>query len=397
MAKTRKTKRGWFKKLLVGLVFFLLIIFATLFIVNGSFLPEKYLKPWDKSYHQQFDDPRIQVIAHGLLAPNAHNMQSWKVQLSEENNQEFTLFVETQRLLPETDPLSRQITVSQGTFLELLRIAAAKLGYQARITLFPEGEYDEKGSVESLNNYSVARILLEPGQPQRSPFYDAIFRRVTTRTPYLDEPLSEENIQQLKRLNADTTLTLEIFQNGEDLRKLKELARQGVKVESTLPATMRETNEVLRMNEYQKNEHRYGITLDSQGLSNTEHFFVQSLGTLFPLDEESSGKYWRRSELQRIEHTPAYALIISRGNSRTAQVQAGMLYSRFQLAGTVIGLSMQPTSQVLQEFPEMAELYQEVHQSYAENGQTIQMMVRLGESAYEVEHSPRLDVMEIIE
>ena len=31
-----------------------------------------------------------------------------------------------QRLLPETDPLSRQIMMSQGTFIELLDIAAAK-------------------------------------------------------------------------------------------------------------------------------------------------------------------------------------------------------------------------------------------------------------------------------
>lgn len=397
MANSPKTKKSWFKKFIVGLAFLLLVIFATLFIVNGSFLPEKYLEPWDRSYHQQFDDPRIQVIAHGLLAPNAHNMQSWKVQLSEENHLECTLFVETQRLLPETDPYSRQITVSQGTFLELLRIAAAELGYQARITLFPEGEYDEEGSIASMNIHPVARILLEPGQPLESPLYDAIFSRVTTRTPYLDESLSEEYIQQLKRLNVDTTLTLEIFQSGEDLRKLKELARQGVEVESTLPATMRETNQVLRMNEYQKNEHPYGITLDSQGLSSAENLFVQSMGTLFPLDEEASGKYWRRAEFQRIEHSPAYALIISRGNSRTAQVQTGMLFSRFQLAGTILGLSMQPTSQVLQEFPEMADLYREVHRSFAENGQTIQMMVRLGESAHNVKHSPRMDVRGIIE
>jgi hypothetical protein len=159
---------------------------------------------------------------------------------------------------------------------------------------------------------------------------------------------------------------------------------------------MHETNQVLRMNERQKNEHRFGLTMDSQGLSDVTQFFVQSLGTLFPLDEQASGEFWRKSEFQRIQHTPAYALIISTENNRIAQVKSGMLYSRFQLAGTVMGLSMQPTSQVLQEYPKMSELYEEVHQTFTDNGHTIQMMVRLGEASQSVSHSPRMDVMSFI-
>jgi hypothetical protein len=73
-----------------------------------------------------------------------------------------------------------------------------------------------------------------------------------------------------------------------------------------------------------------------------------------------------------------------------------MLYSRFQLAGTMMGLSMQPTSQVLQEFPEMSELYEEVHQAFTKNGHIIQMMVRLGEASLSVSHSPRMDVTSFI-
>lgn len=381
-------------KILAGLAILLFLIIATLFIVNGSYLSKKYLEPWDKSYHKQFDDPRLQVIAHGILAPNAHNMQSWKISLSEEN--EFTLFVETERLLPETDPYSRQITISNGTFLELVRIAAENLGYQANITLFPSGEFDEEGTIQSLTTHPVATVSLEPIEVKSSPFYDAIFKRVTNRTTYLDKPLTSQQIQQLKSLNPDSTLILEIFQSGEDLTRLKELAVEGVRIESNHHGSMHETNQVLRMSERQKNEHRYGLTMDSQGLSNVTQFFVQSLGTLFPLDEEASGEFWRKNEFRRIEHTPAYALIISSDNSRIAQVKTGMLYSRFQLAGTMMGLSMQPTSQVLQEYPEMAELYKQVHQTFTDNGHIIQMMARLGEASHSVIHSPRMDVKSFI-
>lgn len=388
--------KNWFIKILVGLSILLFLIIATLFIVNGSYLSKKYLEPWDKSYYKQFDDPRLQVIAHGILAPNAHNMQSWRISLSSENENEFSLYVEPERLLPETDPYSRQITISQGTFLELGRIAAENIGYQANITLFPKGEFEKQATAQSLAAHPVATVSLESSGSRGSGLYDAIFERVTNRTPYLNRPLSPAQIDKLKSLNTDSTLALEIFQNGGDLKTLKELAKQGVEIESSQSGTMQETNQALRMSERQKNKYRYGLTLDSQGLSGLTQFFMQSLGTIFPLDEKASGKFWRKSEFQRIEHTPAYALIISSDNSRIAQVKSGMLYSRFQLAGTVIGLSMQPTSQVLEEYPEMTTLYKEVHQAFTDNGHIIQMMVRLGQASQSVSHSPRMDVMRFI-
>ena len=51
-----------------------------------------------------------------------------------------------------------------------------------------------------------------------------------------------------------------------------------------------------------------------------------------------------------------------------------------QLAATAQGLSMQPISQALQEYPEQAAHYQAVHQllGAAERGHTVQMWTRLG-------------------
>jgi hypothetical protein len=51
---------------------------------------------------------------------------------------------------------------------------------------------------------------------------------------------------------------------------------------------------------------------------------------------------------------------------------------RLQLAATGLGLSMQPVSQALQEYPEMAAHYQRVHKMLARPGETLQMLGRLG-------------------
>jgi len=43
-----------------------------------------------------------------------------------------------------------------------------------------------------------------------------------------------------------------------------------------------------------------------------------------------------------------------------------------------MGLSIHPCSQALQEYPEMRDLYKKIHTAYAQKGQTIQMLGRLG-------------------
>jgi hypothetical protein len=90
-------------------------------------------------------------------------------------------------------------------------------------------------------------------------------------------------------------------------------------------------------------------------------------------------------------------MIITEGNSRTDQVKAGMVYERLQLAGAGLGVSMQPVSQVLEEYPEMSALYEEVHESFAGDNRTIQMLVRMGVAEKKVGHSPRRDVLDLLE
>ncbi len=89
-------------------------------------------------------------------------------------------------------------------------------------------------------------------------------------------------------------------------------------------------------------------------------------------------------------------MILSDKNDRTTHVKIGMLYSRIQLAGTSFDLSMQPTMQITQEYPEMSELYGEINERFADNGQIVQMLFRVGEPEKKVEHSPRRDVMGLI-
>jgi hypothetical protein len=66
------------------------------------------------------------------------------------------LYCDRARLLPETDPYHRQITMSHGTFLEFVDIVVRERGMLTNIELFPQGEFGP----EEIDLRPMARILI---------------------------------------------------------------------------------------------------------------------------------------------------------------------------------------------------------------------------------------------
>ena len=75
----------------------------------------------------------------------------------------------------------------------------------------------------------------------------------------------------------------------------------------------------------------------------------------------------------------AFGWIASVDNLRPTQIATGRAFVRLQLAATALGVALQPHSQTLQEYPEMAELRAAMHrQTGTAAGATLQMFFRLG-------------------
>lgn len=165
--KQKAKKRLKMAGMMLGAIVVVAVLIIT--VAGGAFIPRHYLDPWEKDYHQRFDDPRMQVVAHGILAANSHNMQPWRIELDEVDVTSLRLFTDGERLTPQVDPVARQITISQGTFLEYALVAAAKLGYACDIELFPEGEYDLDGTPASMAEKPVAEVSVRgPGAAPES-------------------------------------------------------------------------------------------------------------------------------------------------------------------------------------------------------------------------------------
>jgi hypothetical protein len=374
------------------------VILVAFFLLSGAYLPRRYLEPWGEGYPSNFADPRIKAASRGLLAGSMHNLQPWIVKLDPEKENTFVLYADVSRASPEVDPYMRQLFISQGTFLEMTRVAAASEGFRAEIELFPEGECGEDVAGESVASTPVARVELIPEDENGAVAFDVISSASVSRVAFKSGKLPVDQIQKLQALNGEEGLTLMVIREEEEVSALGELAVRAAEVEASVPEAARITRRVFRANEYEKNRHRDGFTLEGQGVGRFMVLLTQSIITGLPFlnSEKSATDAFLRQVRMATDTTPAYLAIISRGNSRREQVSSGMLYQRTQLLAAETGLSMQPLSQALEEYPEMLEIRSEVHSLLAPEGGTIQMLARIGVPTRGAQLTPRRDVMEFI-
>lgn len=384
--------------ILLIILVLVLIAIVTLFIEGGVLVKAKYLEPWQKTYSQQFSDSRVQLISHGLLAANGHNMQPWKIKLDKSDNNVFYLYADAERLTKEVDPLSRQTMITQGTFLEYVRVAGEKIGFRTDFVFFPDGEYDETRLEDSMRNKPVAKIILNKLEQKHTLLYDYMFMPDTNRSAYKKEQLALDQINKIININSDEDIVIKTFQDEKNLVKLGNYVIEGAKIESSIHRMNTESANVFRINEKQKNEYRCGYSVEGQGIKGINKYFIQGLITLFPsaTDEKASADLYVKSTKTAVENTPCYVMVITKDNNRLQQVKAGMIYSRLVLTAHSLGLAMQPPSQVLEEYPEMKEQYSKIHNEYASEGGTIQMLFRIGKPTQEFPQSMRRDVMDLI-
>jgi hypothetical protein len=332
-------------------------------------------------------DVRRWILSYALLAPHSHNLQSWIVDLGQPG--EIVLYCDPARLLPQTDPFSRQIMMSHGTFLELLDIAARERGLRADILLFPEGEFGPKG----IDGRAVARVrLIEDSSVQSDPLFAQILHRHTNRRRYeIARPVPAAAWQAMA--GAIKPYPIRFGFAGTDRADLllqhRAIAANAWRIELTTPRTIMESFKVLRVGAAEVAQHRDGLSLLDPMV-----VWLDRLGLFDRTRPPAPDDYATTSQIkdfgEKLASTPGFLWMVTDGNDRVTQVHAGRAYARVQLAATAHGVAMQPLQQALQEYPEQAGPYAAVRRvlDVPESAHTVQMWARVG-FAPPVEPAPR--------
>jgi hypothetical protein len=363
----------------------LLVGGGAVFAAGGAFglaasrNPRTAFQPWDRA--GAYDDPRMRALSWALLAPNPHNRQPWLADLSDPGT--ITLFADADRMLPQTDPFNRQITIGLGCFLELLRMAAAEDGHRAEIVPFPQGS-----DPAALDRRPIARITLTADPTvARDPLFAHVPARRSNKEPYdMSRPVAPDHLTQLAAaLRGPARFGGTV--DAAEVAAWRALTHEALRIEVETPRTFQESVDLFRIGHAEVDANPDGIDFTGplfETLRLTGQFsrdsaadpssfaFRSGLDAVFANTDTAMGHVW----------------LVTSDNSRPTQIAAGADWLRVNLAATALGLGFQPLSQALQEFPEMAGPYAQVHDRLAPDGGTVQMLARIGYGPI-VDASPR--------
>ena len=341
-------------------------------------MPRTAIQPW-KLDPEPPTDVRLDAFRHAILAPNPHNRQPWLIRL--EGSDSAILSCDLDKRLPETDPFDRQITIGFGTFIELARIAAAERGVRMEVQPFPEGEPRPR-----LDSRPIARLTFAPApEIVHDPLFAAILSRRTNREVYDPRPPQPGQLARLTadgiNTSADTTL----------MRRLRAITVAAITREMTTQDKLMESVRLMRIGHGEIDAKPDGIPLSGPMIEATAALGLTSHESL--ADQKSSASKIGLDGLTKIYGSvPAAMWIVTPGNSRAEQIEAGRLYARANLRATSLGLAMHPMSQALQEYSEMAPLFVAARQLLGVgDGACLQMLARLGH-APDVTPAPRWPV-----
>jgi hypothetical protein len=162
-----------------------------------------------------------------------------------------------------------------------------------------------------------------------------------------------------------------------EVLELRALTREALRIEVETPHTFQESVDLFRIGRHEVDANPDGIDFTGplfESLRLTRQFTRQSaadpasfafksgMDAIFANADTAMGHVW----------------LVTADNSRETQIATGADWLRANLAATAQGLGFQPLSQALQEFPEMAKPFRQVHERLAPDGGTVQMLSRIG-------------------
>ncbi len=316
--------------------------------------PERALVPWRRT--GAYNDPRKNALSYAILAPNPHNLQPWLVDLRSSDT--VVLYRDPERGLPHTDPFDRQITIGLGCFLEQLAIAATLTGHRVESELYPEGE---SGPV-AISRFTTGATA--------DPLALQMLDRRSCKEAFEDRPVAADHLESL-RAYAD------IVDQPQQVQMLQELTWEAFRIEMNTARTAKESADLMRIGKAEIEASPDGIDVGGGMLETLMLLGVVSRESITDPNSEAT-KTFLEGYRNVLMSTPAYAVIVTPQNDRRSQIEAGAAWLRLNLKTTELGLALQPVSQALQEYPEMAGTYRRAHATLADNGGTVQMLGRLG-------------------
>jgi nitroreductase len=332
--------------------------------------------------------PWQEIVEEARWAQNAHNVQSWKLEVL--NDRELTGGLDPERLLPETDPIGRQLVLSQGALSAAAEQTARELGYSLEATWIGGDWTLEQGAEARLFKWTII-----PTGPEPSPIIDGL-SSATVKYRMPPATLVADYSDRLQSAYDGEGHRFIIESGGERVAESIELAIASFEVEMRFEPTARESYDLTRIGRGARRKNPYGITLRGNFPSSV-FWLVDGMAALFPQDLDQYADTSIELFTSAVENAETLVVLTTRSNDPASWFEAGKSLQLLWMDLRTQGYELLPLSQGLQEYPEVAAYYERFHELWADDGESVQMIMSVGRPSSRFGRSPRLPVEAIMD
>ncbi len=260
---------------------------------------------------------RRELVRYATLAPSSHNTQCWKFRLTQNS---IEILPDLSRRCPVVDPDDHHLFVSLGCATENLVQAAKANGLNAMATF-------------ATAPTEVIQLSLESTQAVRSPLFDAIPKRQSTRTEYDGRPLTNAELKLLEQAGTGNGVQVLLLTEKQVMERVLEYVTQGNTAQIDDPTFVEELKHWIRFSDAEAVRTGDGLFTRSTGNPAVPRWLGSHLMGLFLTAKSENEKY-----AKQVRSSAGIAVFVSDTSDKAHWVETGRCYQRFALQATALGI-----------------------------------------------------------
>jgi hypothetical protein len=257
-----------------------------------------------------------ELVRYAALAANGHNTQPWRFRLAAS---EIAIQPDFSRRTPVVDTDDHHLFVSLGCAAENLSLAAAASGRHGQIRFDPAGD----GSVV---------FEFGSGPVERSPLFEAIPERQSTRTVYDGRPVSNAELEALAAAAKVPGVDVILITERPQIERVLDLIVAGNSAHLPDTAFVRELKSWIRFNQKRALETGDGLFSAASGNPSVPSWAGGLLFDLVFSAAAENDKYARQ-----LRSSAGVAIFVSEREDKDHWVRPGRACQRFALQATALG------------------------------------------------------------
>jgi nitroreductase len=307
-----------------------------------------------------------EILYYASLAPNGHNTQPWKREISADEKI-LRLYIDSIRLLPAADGEGRESLISLGAFLKNLTLSLGAFGYGYTLSIVD--------SVSISDDPLVAEIIIHDknGTGDRA-VLECMEKRHTEKSAFLNKALENSSVKRL--LASAGGAALYFPKSGDSWLFVKEKTMAANELQSHSGPVREELATWLRFSDEEAKEKADGLPAEQLGLTGIIKTLYYAITDREKAADDKFAKRSVKLAKKQLENCEGF-FIITGENSARSYIEAGMNMEALWLAAAGEGISLQPMSQGLEEkvirdsinmeFPQSAPFQMIMRAGYVKN------------------------------